>query len=84
MSERVNAKLHFMDGTSISLKWRRQETNPAMVASQLRKALEMDKLAVEVHGDLLVIPIRNVKYLQMSPAPETLPNDVVKGASIGE
>jgi hypothetical protein len=35
---------------------------------------------VEVEGNLLVIPMRNVKYVELIPAPEQLPDGVIRNA----
>ena len=83
MSKNVHAVIHFMDGTKMTLAWPRQTGDvPATVVSNVRKALEMDKLAVEVQGDLFVIPIRNVKYVQITPAPAKLPGEVIRGGEV--
>jgi hypothetical protein len=36
----------------------------------------------EVEGRLLIIPVRNVKYIEVSPAPPKLPKGVLLGAEI--
>ena len=36
----------------------------------------MNQLAIEIEGELFVIPMNNVKYLQVNPAPEKLPDTV--------
>ena len=83
MSEDVHAVIHFMDGTRMTFAWPRQTgDDPMTIVSNVRKALEMDKLAVEVQGALFVIPIRNVKYIQITPAPEKLPNEVIRGGEV--
>lgn len=83
MSKDVHAVIHFMDGTKITFAWPRQAGDePTAMLTRVRKALEMDKLAVEVQGDLFVIPIRNVKYVQLTPAPAKLPAEVIKGGEV--
>jgi hypothetical protein len=81
MSE-VKGTIFFMDGSKMVLSWPRQANDPTMAATQVKSALENDKLTVEVDGSLIVIPMRNVKYIQVSPAPEKLPGGVVRGAQI--
>jgi len=39
-------------------------------------------MIVEVDGALLVIPLRNVKYIQLTPSPKELPVGVLRGAQI--
>ncbi len=80
MNKIVRAVIHFMDETKVSLAWPLQSSDdPLTVATNVRKALEKDRLAIEVQGDLFVIPITNIKYVQITPAPANLPGDVVRG-----
>jgi hypothetical protein len=82
MSKDVHAVIHFMDGTKMTFGWPRQSGDTTAMLTRVRKALEMDKLAVEVQGDLFVILIRNVKYVQLTPAPAKLPAEVIKGGEV--
>lgn len=80
MSKIVRAVIHFMDDTKVNLAWPLQSgDDPLTVVTNVRKALEKDRLAIEVQGDLFVIPITNIKYVQIAPAPVNLPGDVVRG-----
>ena len=50
---------------------------------KMRKAIEQDRFVFEADGDLLLIPVQNIKYLQITPLPQPLPKDIViRGASI--
>lgn len=83
MSKTVNAVIRFMDETFMNLAWPQQGgDDPVSLISNVRKALELDRLVVEVEGDLFVIPIRNVKYVQITPAPSKLPGEVIRGGQI--
>ena len=44
--------------------------------------VEGSEVLLEVDGDLLLIPIRSVKYLQVSPAPAHLPAGVLRQARV--
>jgi hypothetical protein len=49
----------------------------------VRKALEMDRFYFEVDGNLMIIPIQNVRYLSFSPLPAALPKDlIIRNASM--
>ncbi|WP_234297509.1 hypothetical protein [Pseudomonas aeruginosa] len=61
--------LHFTDGQRLSLRFPRQQDDPAEVARSIRQQLDTPYLSVEVDGDLLLIPRDSIKYLQISPAP---------------
>ena len=78
--------IHFIDGSKITLRFPVQggDTSTAMAAS-VRKAIAMEKLAVEADGSLLVIPTRSIKYLNVYPCPEALPDgEVIRGATLSE
>jgi hypothetical protein len=73
----------FLDNSNMKLVWPKQGSkDPQVFASQVKKSLESDKLTVEVDGQLMIIPMRNIKYVVISPAPETLPQGVIRNARI--
>lgn len=74
--------VHFIDGTRLALSFPQQVTDLALMASRVQKALQSDQLAIEAEGELIVIPVASIKYLQLHPAPERLPESVVKGARL--
>ena len=83
----VKGMIFFMDGTKMSLSWPREGqagNDPMTIATSVKSALDSDKIMVEVDDTLLVIPTRNIKYFQLSPAPEKLPAGVVRGARVVE
>jgi hypothetical protein len=83
MAQRVTGTIFFMDGSKVTLQWPRQAgTDPQAIASNVKKALEADRIVAEVGGSLLVIPVRNIKYIQITPPPEKLPAGVLRGAEI--
>ena len=83
MSRSVSLTVHFMDGTKVSFRYPRQAgSDPATIATTVKRALDADRLLLEVDSDLLVIPIRNIKYLQVSPAPAHLPSGVLRQARL--
>ena len=80
----VKGTIFFMDGTKMTLAWPRDQAgnDPSTISSNVKNALDSDKLLVDVDGQLLVIPIRNIKYLQITPAPEKLPSGTIRGARV--
>jgi hypothetical protein len=83
MRETVYGTIYFMDKTKLMLRWPRQAgSDPVEIAVTVRKALESDRIMAEVEGRLLIIPVRNIKYIEVSPAPQKLPKGVLLGAEI--
>jgi hypothetical protein len=37
---------------------------------------------IEVDGTVMLFPFANIKYIQVSPAPDPLPANVIKGATL--
>jgi hypothetical protein len=83
MAQEVTGTIHFMDGSKISLRWPRQAgTGSQIIALNVKRALEADRILVESDGTLLLIPLRNVKYIQITPSPKELPSGVLRGAQL--
>jgi hypothetical protein len=79
----VYGTIYFMDKTKLVLRWPRQAgSDPIEIATTVKKALDSDKIMAEVDGRLIIIPGRNVKYIEISPAPPKLPKGVLLGAEI--
>lgn len=72
--------LHFQDGQRLALRFPQQSDDPVQVARGIRKQLESPFLSIEVDGDLLLIPRESIKYLQIAPAPTSLPEQAIVGA----
>jgi hypothetical protein len=83
MNEAVSLTVFFLDGTKVSFKYPRQSgKDQAAIVTSVRKAIDSERLVLEVDGDLLVIPIRSVKYVQVSPAPPHLPGGILRHATV--
>ncbi len=79
----VGLVVRFMDGSKITLRYPKQAGNdPTTIAANVRKALDTDRLIFEVDGSLLFIPMASVKYLQVTPAPDMLPTNVLRNARL--
>ena len=73
----------FFDNSSMRLAWPKQGSkDPQVFANQLKKSLDADRFIAEVEGQLMVIPMRNVKNVVISPAPKTLPQGIIRNARI--
>jgi hypothetical protein len=74
--------LFFNDGTQMTLAFPKQVKHDESIPVRLERLLEKDSLLIESDGALLLIPRSSIKYLQVSPAPNILPDYVIKGASL--
>jgi len=72
--------LYFQDGQRLIMRFPEQSDDPVVIARALRKQLESPFLSIAVNGDLLMIPRESIKYLQISPAPSSLPEPTLVGA----
>ena len=73
--------IHFTDSNQLVFKFP-QQVELSVMATAVQKALERDKLTIEADGALYGVPLTNVKYIRMSPAPQRLPESVITGASL--
>jgi hypothetical protein len=81
MKAPVSMTVFFLDGTKASFTYPRQSgKDQAAIVANVRKAIDSERLVLEADGDLVVIPIRSVKYVQVSPAPPHLPAGILREA----
>jgi hypothetical protein len=77
----VSMTVFFLDGTKVSFEYQQQAgRDQAAIVANVKKAIDSERLVLEVDGDLIVIPMRSVKYVQVSPAPKHLPAGILRGA----
>ena len=74
--------IHFIDGSKLSVTFPQQTDDFSQIANRVQKALDANQLAIQIDGELLVIPMTNVKYLQVNPAPEKLPETVIRNGAL--
>ena len=84
MSDERGMTVHFVDGTKLKLSFPKQVKTDEAVSIRLEKLLDKPALLVQTDGALLTIPFSSIKYLQVYPAPASLPDYVIKGASVVE
>jgi len=77
--------IHFMDGTKIVFKYPKlKDKEAATTASKVKKALSQDKIVVQTYDSVIVMPVTNIKYIQVTPLPDALPEGILKHAEIVE
>ena len=66
----------------LALRFAQQQGDPAQISRLLRMQLESPFISIEVDGDLLLIPRESIKYLQVCPAPPSMPETTIHGAEL--
>jgi len=80
-NERVGV-IHFLDGTSLTFQFPPQASPAAEVGTALERALASRSVAVEMEGSLFIIPVTSIKSIQITPAPDPLPDTVIRSATL--
>jgi len=85
MPKTAHMVIHFMDGTKIVFKYPKlTDKEFSTIASKVKKVLDQDKIVVQTFDSMLVMPVSNIKYIQVTPAPDALPDGIFKNAEIVE
>jgi len=82
MTDKRYLTIHFTDGSKLSVTFPKQSEDNYQVASRVQKAIDANQLAIEIGDEFFVIPMSNIKYLQVNPRPEILPDTVIRGAAL--
>ena len=82
MSHPLRLSVHFTDGSKLDCQFERQTDDSMQALKNIRRAMEADKLVAEIEGQLFLIPMANVKYIRLVPAPDNLPEGVIRGARL--
>ena len=53
--------IYFIDGSKLSVTFPEQADDLSQIASRVQKALDANQLAIEIDGELMVIPMNNIK-----------------------
>ena len=72
-------KITFMDGQTWDFTFEavKDEGDPT-IAGLINSMNEMDNIVFELDGRLTIIPLNNVRSVDVSPAPATLPANVIR------
>ena len=82
MADKRFLTIHFTDGSKLSVTFPKQADENYQIASRVQKALDANQLAIEIGDELFVIPMNNIKYLQVNPRPDILPDSVIRGGAL--
>jgi hypothetical protein len=78
----VTCTISFVDGDQLKVEWAKQEDASIRARSIMEKILANENFAIELEGRLVMIPLQNVRTIEVRPAPDKLPETVVRGARI--
>ena len=70
------------DGSKVSFSFPKQVTHDEFVSLRTEKILGQNALLLEADGALMVVPFSSIKYMQLFPIPQKLPNYVIKEATV--
>lgn len=76
----VNCIITFIDGKELKVAWERHEEAHHRAGGLIDRVLQAQSVALELDGTLTIVPVSNVRSIEISPAPPALPNTVIKGA----
>lgn len=79
---KVRCTISFMDGEQLKMSWERNEDAVVTSGAIMDKILSNESLAVELEGRLVLIPLQNVRTVEILPAPDKLPQTVIRGAKL--
>ena len=82
MSQKVNMIINFLDGTKVSYYFPKQIKDDSTMTSRVKTILENPYIIIEDDGGLTLYPTHNIKSIQLSPAPDTLPDFVIHDARV--
>ncbi|NJL48167.1 MAG: hypothetical protein HC929_12645 [Leptolyngbyaceae cyanobacterium SM2_5_2] len=74
----------FTDGTVQTFQLPESQGDEVQMASRIRHLMESNFLALETDQKLLLLPMYNIRAIEVSPAPSKLPDTVLKHAVITE
>jgi hypothetical protein len=87
MEPNAQIKIYFMDGTSMMLQYPRLSGDDPSNLSLVRRFIEeSDRIVAQVSGGIVIVPWQNIKYIQVTPGPDKLPEKmlIIKNARIVE
>jgi hypothetical protein len=74
--------IFFNDGTKLAFDFPKQSPNETAAALKLEDVLKNRYMLLEADGAFVMIPFENVRYVQVYPAPASVPHHTyIKGAT---
>ena len=78
MSEEITIKITFMDGKTERVVFTTPEDAQWKRGANMDKLLSFNSLALVVDDTVVLYPMNNIRSIEMTPAPEILPQFIVR------
>jgi hypothetical protein len=82
MSESITIKVEFMDGNVWEYEVPLGQVDAAGIGELLTRINENQNMAFEADGQLVVIPLHNVRSFVAYPFPDVAPKGFIRGAKL--
>ena len=76
--------VHFMDGTTMRFTGPKQAKDDWDAIRKTQMILERPYLCLETEDSAIIIPMANVKYIETSPKPSSVPEFFLKNVHLVE
>ena len=76
--------VHFVDGSRMRFTGQKQSKDDWGAIRKLQTILERPYLCFETEDSAIIIPTANVKYIETSPKPSSVPEFFLKGVHLIE
>ncbi|UCD33403.1 MAG: hypothetical protein JSV38_05920, partial [Desulfobacterales bacterium] len=69
-------------GTKLKFDFPKQRDDTSNIGAMIKEDKNQNQLILEVEGTMFTIPFVNVKYIQIYPCPEKLPDIAIRGVKL--
>ena len=82
MTEPRRMTIYFTDGTSLIVKFPKQEVDEQTYQATIERVLEQQMLIMESEGAAYMFPYNNIKYIKVHPVDAPYPEGTLKGVEV--
>ena len=82
MTIRAGIAIFFNDGSKMSFVFPDQNVDKHTIAQRTEKILQGQFLVIEADGSVFMFPVGSIKYIEIAPSPEHLPESAIRGARL--
>ena len=72
--------VHLIHGNPIKFEVSLSASKEFGLSDDIERSLLRNAMAVELDKQLILIPYTNIKYIECTPAPPVLPQNIIRGA----